>query len=61
MTGGNPRAFCSAARDGCEPASHPRGAAGAQSAHNRGRGLWPLPLSLSKNPRGFGGRSPQRL
>ena len=48
MTGGNPRAFCSAARDGCEPASHPRGAAGAQSAHNGGRGLWPLPQLVEK-------------
>ena len=38
------RAFFSAARNVCKTASHPRGgAAGARSAHNGGRGLWPLP------------------
>ena len=39
-----------------------RGGGGrATRAQRRGWGRRPQPLSLSKNPRGFGGRSPRRL
>lgn len=48
MTGGNPRAFCSAARDACEPASHPRGAAGREAPTTE-KGAFGPSLSLSRN------------